>query len=65
MTPVHRVVKTIKNVRAEVYDINYLEHDTLLDITDLKQAYIRSIFRILDALDYLAQEMEYRDDHRM
>ena len=36
-----------------------------MDISDLKQAYERSIFRLLDALDYLALELEYKDHDRV
>ena len=58
-----RIRRAIKQVRSDIYDINYVEHTSLLDISDLKQAYERSIFRLLDALDYIAQELEYRNDY--
>ena len=58
-----RIRRAIKQVRSDVYDINYVEHTSLLDISDLKQAYERSIFRLLDALDFIAQELEYRHDY--
>jgi hypothetical protein len=58
-----RIRRAIKQVRSDIYDINYVEHNSLMDISDLKQAYERSIFRLLDALDYIAQELEYRHDY--
>ena len=61
----HRVRRAIKQIRSDIYNINYVEHDSLLDISDLKQAYERSIFRLLDALDYIAQELEYKDHDRL